>query len=467
MHCRSIWILGTTVLTCLAGQASSAPFIPSTRWILLGSPLFPTSHEECRALSQQFSEIIQQLSADHDACLQDAPKDDHASGGCSKASCQALHTARDEAQKKSLREAQTCSARVSAYLDEKRREAAEAERQRSTAQREAREEDTRRARRDQERAQDEARRKADEERRERERVSERDQRERDARNDEERRARDLADARKRDELEARLAVLREKQTAEQHQRSKVDRATYDRLAKELTTLKNAGNKISTAIEFAKNPFAAAAEKASNSLSSAVTGAAIDAMLPGKEGSNSRYDAVAEVVDAARTRALSGNPFAEKISGAAMEGVRKIHGKLLGELDQAGADIKNFGREDASASRSKAPVVRAVPTSPSGGGAAAPSISYSGRNLFAENPARGNYYDPDTRVTLEIPSGHVLYREPESRRLIVMNSEEVGTSAPVGDNPKLGEKGCSTTGVGIVTPVCEKKRRAKKNPFGGQ
>ncbi len=38
---------------------------------------------------------------------------------------------------------------------------------------------------------------------------------------------------------------------------------------------------------------------------------------------------------------------------------------------------------------------------------------------------------------------------------------------VGDNPKLGEKGCSTTGVGIVTPVCEKKRRAKKNPFGGQ
>ena len=471
----SLRVLSGIALLWFARELCAAPMFPSTRWILLSSPLSPTSYEECQALNQKFSEIISQLSADHEECLQGAPRDDQGAGGtCSKTSCQALHTAMDEARKKASREGQTCSARLSAYLEEKRKEAAEAERRRSAPEREAREDDARRTKRDRERAQEESGRKADQDRRERERasererrdVSDRERRERDARNDEERRVRELADAQKRYELEARLAALREKQAAEQRERDKVDRATYDRLVKEMTVLKDAGNKISTAIDFAKNPFATAAEKASDRLSSAITGKAVDALLPGKEGSDSRYDAVAEVVDSARARALSGNPFAEKVSGVAMEGIHKIHGKLLGELDRAGADIAKFGREDATASRSTVSVVRPVPSA-YGGGVSNPAPSQPANNPFNEVSAPTRYYDPDSRITLEVPTGHVLYREPESRRLVVMDPVQITDNAVIGDRPALGERGCSATGVGIVTQVCEKKRRAKKNPFSGR
>jgi hypothetical protein len=47
---------------------------------------------------------------------------------------------------------------------------------------------------------------------------------------------------------------------------------------------------------------------------------------------------------------------------------------------------------------------------------------------------------------------------------VVDYAQMTDSSPSGDRPELGEKGCGATGIGIVTPECEKKRRLKANPF---
>ena len=42
---------------------------------------------------------------------------------------------------------------------------------------------------------------------------------------------------------------------------------------------------------------------------------------------------------------------------------------------------------------------------------------------------------------------------------------VGTvNAQIGDRAELGELGCSVDGLGVVTAVCETKRRKSVNPF---
>jgi len=75
-----------------------------------------------------------------------------------------------------------------------------------------------------------------------------------------------------------------------------------------------------------------------------------------------------------------------------------------------------------------------------------------------------YYDPDTRTTLEVPSGHVLYRSPGATQMVVVNYAQITEPPASGDRPWLGAKGCGT-GQGIVTPECEKIRRNRANPFG--
>ncbi|HMZ83412.1 MAG TPA: hypothetical protein PLC93_03890 [Rhodocyclaceae bacterium] len=470
--------LSVTVLMWPVGHAGAASIVSSTRWMLLSAPLSPTSYAECQALNNEFMDIVRPLQAEEDACWTSAGQSNAPilmRGDCLYASCVAVCSALAEARDKMSREVQTCHDRVRAYEEEERRRSEAARRE--------------------ERREREAQRKED--RRERATARNRDvypgqyvdpkvgaimaigkvigsiffgnsRSDRDRDKDIQRKI-----EKQNQEIERQQAALRErqaaeqreKQAAEQRERDKADQATYERLVKEVAELKSAANKISTAIDFARNPFLTAAEKGSEGLTSLLTGTAADAVYPGKERADGRYNVVAEVVESARARALSGNPFAEKISGTAMTGIQKIHGKMLNDLDQATNDIKKFGRDDVPVSRGgSAPILRSTPL-PSGSQVEPDrSVSYPDRNPFAETEPSVSYYDPDTRVRIEVPSGHVLYREPESRRLVVMNVQEIQTSAHVGDDPKLGDKGCSATGIGIVTPVCEKERRKTNNPF---
>ena len=72
--------------------------IPSGRWLTIRSPWAPESYDECGDLQQSFAAEIEQLSAQHGACLEGEPQEEPGSAGCSKASCQPLHSARDSAR---------------------------------------------------------------------------------------------------------------------------------------------------------------------------------------------------------------------------------------------------------------------------------------------------------------------------------------------------------------------------------
>jgi multidrug efflux pump subunit AcrA (membrane-fusion protein) len=468
-HVRVHRLLIAAALCCLAGQATAGNFyFPSTRWIMLSSPWSPKSYEECQALSQEFSEITRELNAQHEECLQGAPQDQPGGGPiCSRTSCQALHTARDSATKKSSEEGQTCRQRVSAYLESKRREEAEARKRQEEAERETREEDTRRAKRDQERAQDETKRKADRDRRDREYKDEqarrdREDRERDARRDAERREQEAREKAERQAQEAKDAaryqrdVLRAQMEAKQREKDKGDQAAYEKELEAMRALKAGG--IAGRVTLSKNPFETAARLGAREMDREFLDAGLDASLPfGEQKHDIRHDASAAAVNVMQSVALRPNPFAKEVSKTAMHGVQTIQRKVLGEMDKAAQAIEEFGRDDAAASRGTGPVFRP----------ASPPPSHSARNPFSPPTPATTYQDPDTRVTLEVPSGHVLYRAPETNRLTAVSYAQVSESSISGDRPELGEKGCSATGVGIVTPECEKKRRAKANPFSAK
>lgn len=114
------------VSTFLISPVADADFIsrsPSIHYLALNSPLFPTSDEQCSDLQDEFNQEINQINAAHEECLAGAPNDDHRSGGtCSKAPCQGLHTALDEARKKAGQEVRICRTRVGEYQAQKRQE---------------------------------------------------------------------------------------------------------------------------------------------------------------------------------------------------------------------------------------------------------------------------------------------------------------------------------------------------------
>ncbi|MEK9142230.1 MAG: hypothetical protein AAB308_14340, partial [Nitrospirota bacterium] len=106
------------------------PPSPTPRYLFLHAPIDPTSPEACEALQEEFTDIQQEIDAQHGQCLRDAPDeeqgDDH--GTCSKASCQRLHTARDEAGQMARQETRICRQRLNDYLAEQRREDEQARR---------------------------------------------------------------------------------------------------------------------------------------------------------------------------------------------------------------------------------------------------------------------------------------------------------------------------------------------------
>jgi hypothetical protein len=152
----------------------------------------------------------------------------------------------------------------------------------------------------------------------------------------------------------------------------------------------------------------------------------------------------------------------------MEGVHTVHRKIIGEMDRAAGEIERFGTEDNGASTTSTPAFRPSPPPRGGGsdnGASAYSeVSYPSSNPFLASTPASRYYDPETRATLEVPAGYVLYREPGTNRLTVVSYASLAAPPASGDRPERGKKGCGATGIGIVTPECEKKRRAKANPF---
>src|SRR4051812_47965528 len=122
---RKLCVAGLTVLALTSSRAAEAGFgdlVPSTRWLTLGSPYAPKSYAECDDLRQSFQEETSGLSAQHDACLQGAPQEPAGSAGCTKLSCQALHTARDSARRRADEQTGLCRQRVGEYLAEQRAE---------------------------------------------------------------------------------------------------------------------------------------------------------------------------------------------------------------------------------------------------------------------------------------------------------------------------------------------------------
>ena len=178
------------LLTAVSVQARDLmSLIPSTRWIMLNSPFRPTSHEECNKFAQEFAEVVAQLNAQHEECLQGTPSEPSGSEGCSKVSCQALHSARDAATKKSSREAGECRDEVSQHLAKKREEET---RRQQAADKSAREDAEQATKNKAERLEDE-----------------RDRKDQDAQKESDRKARESADSRdcaRRCEFRLNLAV---------------------------------------------------------------------------------------------------------------------------------------------------------------------------------------------------------------------------------------------------------------------
>lgn len=501
---------------------------PSTRYLILSSPWRPTSNDECSALQQEFSAEVSGLTGQHQACLADTPADPNEGGSCSKASCQALHSAMDSASRKSSAETSLCRQRVGEYLAAQRQEAEQRRKTAEAAEREAkdreREDAARKAKTEADRQKDDKSRRDRDAERDRDRKAQeaRDQRDRqeaDARQTKDkaereaarvkadkesadrasadkearnqaRAAQDAADQARRESeralaqarYEAELAHVRE--TAAKVERENKEQALYLDL---VIKLKDGKDKVSMTKEFIENPFKKAAEMAGDAVVGKLVDKGLDLAAPiGPEKEDSRYEAVAAGVDAARGTALGGSPAADKISGAALEGINKINRQVLGQLDDLGKQMDQIGKgETRSAGTTPSTYSPSPPPRTSGGEVVRPRAAAETPNPFRRetnndrvaaaspegmptvNPfvKRGGgstYDDPDTGRTYSIPSGHILYRNPGTGALSVVEDAQVRRSSD-DDWMEDGQPRCSASGKGRVLAECEKRRKTK-NPF---
>jgi len=98
---------------------------------------------------------------------------------------------------------------------------------------------------------------------------------------------------------------------------------------------------------------------------------------------------------------------------------------------------------------------AGPAAPVKGSVYSYSAYASANNAFTG--AMQVYVDPSSQTQYKVPPGSVLYRDPDSRRLEVINAAALAGMPAHGDNPAAGELACSTTGLGVITPACEAQR----------
>ncbi len=112
---------------------------------------------------------------------------------------------------------------------------------------------------------------------------------------------------------------------------------------------------------------------------------------------------------------------------------------------------------------RATQINASPTPSSNSGtSASPSYVPPASNAVA----RGDkftitYIERSSQKRYVVPKGSVLYRDPTTKKLSVITIASLSKLPEGGDNPAMGLMGCSTTGLGLVTPTCEAARNGGK------
>ncbi len=132
LHRNAAWLSA-----CFALLAATAPASADMRLPIPGAALNPTSPQECRAVSDRWSQILKELNDRHEVCLQSsACKNSGSSHGyrgvCTCGACNELHIVRNRYSSGALaqvRHAQEkeCNAAVAAHQEEQRRQRQAAE----------------------------------------------------------------------------------------------------------------------------------------------------------------------------------------------------------------------------------------------------------------------------------------------------------------------------------------------------
>jgi hypothetical protein len=259
--------------------------------------------------------------------------------------------------------------------------------------------------------------------------------------------------RRRAASEAREEKMREEQA--KHEKVEKEQSLYDRLSKELrddyTQIKQTKD-----IAAADNPFLKAVEIVERRTAGGALDIAVGQAIPGLSGHDTTMDNTTFASNEIRSLALASNPFAKIISRIAADGVTAAGNKILGNADQVANDIRNFSIDTPnpfSTSQSKS----LLTSSPSTGSASSNSSYASTSNPFDGAVQPTTYVDPATHASYEIPVGDILYRDPNTQQLSVINPAQLSNPSISGDDPTAGTQGCTTTGLGVVTPACEAQR----------
>ena len=383
------------------------PPSPSSRYITLSAPLFPTSSEACDALQQEFADIQKELSAQHDQCLRDAPDLEHGDdgGSCSKSSCQALHTARDNAGKMAQQEVGICRQRLNDYLTEQRRRDERDRRAAEEAEQDRRAQEQRDKDRERDRRHAEQKNKED-----REHQAAREKADHERRDTEDRAARERQDARDRQagaEQQRRQAeALRQAhiravtQTAGQLKATWQDRVrnTLPETASDLSSFmqivhsmaKGDGSYKLADLVVAADKLTERAETASKwitsplqSFSDQVTADAIDMVRAdrGYQRDDPRVHTIFRGIQKINELAHDTNPFTKALSSTAFDQIEHQFKTIMGELEHLEADIGSFNYSNRNhADQPIANPFKSTPPKP------AASVSDTGNPFRAPTPS---------------------------------------------------------------------------------
>jgi len=408
---------GAVMLFCALSAAHGQSF----RSIQI--PRSPTSYDECTALAREFEDRANEIRARNRECMNE-PADRWGNRACSRP----IYDEDIRNSRESVEAKQECNHRVRAYLEQQRQEE------------EARREEQRR--------------------REHEMAEQR-----------ERREREMALGREASREAAERSEHRAEQKAELGLAIGAINATVK--AGAFATLANTMivNPFKDSTDLKPNNFFAAKTLAGGSPSSAIVGAAVNSVMPESHSTNGSNVANpgATAAEIGGAVGFNGNPFrgfvganpvANEVSGASLVGVKTLTQRALDQFDTASASAASLGANPFQL-QPPSPTFRATPIGSGIPGSGSLDVS------AAPSPASAvetSYQDPSTGTSISIPPGYVLYRDPSSGTLSAVNYAQVAESATGGDQSNLGAQGCSASGIGIVTPICEQQRRAASNPF---
>lgn len=481
---RGICFAGLTLAALGFVHPANAGFgdlIPSTRWLVLSSPFSPQTYDECETLRQEFEAEIDELSVQHDYCLEGASGDE-AGSSCTRITCQPLHSARDSARSRANDETATCRQRVNVFMEEQRAEEKRRRERAEAAERERREQVAEEAAERAERDRAEQEERLAEEERERQRAVD------EAREEWERAAREAEDARERAAQAARQeqerhdeelarneeqaqretqyardaaerqasadrllnALLAQERAAEESRRAASERQAIDRLNQLNDGLredpKQAADAADIVITLGANPFrqplvelldgplGRAAEARATEANETLLEKGLDLATDGFSAAalDPAYDELATDVDTAHDRALEANPFAKAVSGLALSGVQHMQRKAIGEMTELAGQIDGVGDSDQVESPKPA-ILRSSPQqASSSAGDTALSVGPIGSlpNPFAKPATMPAAVD---RTSVVVGAGATPQddRDNPFRTRIAMQQPSGMVSAPIG------------------------------------